>query len=81
MRARPRAREGKAKGEGEGKVEGKAKGEGEAKAKGKGQGQGQSVDKRYVFCVNTCPFSLAVVSDQRALTPAIRQFLLPMPPK
>jgi hypothetical protein len=73
VRARPRAREGKAKGEGKGEVEGKAKAE--AKAEGKaGEGKGQGVDKRFVFFVNTCPFFLAVASDQRALTPAIRRF-------
>jgi hypothetical protein len=72
VRARPRAREGKAKGEGKGEVEGKGKAKGEAE--GKGQGQGQGMDKRYIFFVNTCPLSLAVASDQRALTPAIRRF-------
>ena len=32
-------------------------------------------DKRYVFLVNTCAFYLAVVSNQRAMTPAIRQYI------
>ena len=32
-------------------------------------------DKRYVFLVNTCAFYLAVASNQRALTPAIRRYI------
>ncbi len=32
-------------------------------------------DKRYVFLVNTCAFFLAVASNQRALTPAIRRYI------
>ena len=32
-------------------------------------------DKRYVFLVNTCVFYLAVASNQRALTPAIRRYI------
>jgi len=31
-------------------------------------------DKRYVFLVNTC-FFLAIASNQRALTPAIRRYI------
>jgi hypothetical protein len=62
-----------------GKAEGQ--GQGQGKGEGKGEGGGQGVDKRYVFFVNTCPFFLAIASDQRALTPAIRRFFLPMPPK
>jgi hypothetical protein len=33
-------------------------------------------DKRYVFLVNTCAFYSSVASNQRALTPAIRRYII-----